>query len=157
MSLKLDNLAAFYREKMEQSAQLPASLDHWIVYYALLTFTVAGFFTIFGRLSQLARLMLSLFVLPGKSVNFSVPGKLMFYQAKVAIPAPHIWPALQNMGTGNGGFGWHRQGVCPSVISCRLLHPACIPHRQQARCFGGRDQVKIQYPHQNLGHGFCRQ
>lgn len=58
---------------MGQSTQLPESLDHWIVNYALLTFTVAGFYTIFGLFLQFARLILSLFVLPGKSVNLPVP------------------------------------------------------------------------------------
>lgn len=73
MSFKLDNLGWFYRGKMEQSTALTESLDHKIVYYTLVTFTVAGFLTILARLVQFARLMLSLFVLPGKSVYLSVP------------------------------------------------------------------------------------
>lgn len=69
MSLKLDSLASFYKEKMASSAPLPESVDHKIVYYTLVTFTVAGFLTIFARLIQFARLMLSLFVLPGRPVG----------------------------------------------------------------------------------------
>ena len=57
---------------MEQTAPLPESLDHWIVYYVLVTFTVAGFLTISAKLVQFLRLMLSLFVLPGKSVYLSL-------------------------------------------------------------------------------------
>ena len=57
---------------MEQTSPLPESLDHWIVYYVLVTFTVAGFLTISARLVQFVRLMLSLFVLPGKSVHLSL-------------------------------------------------------------------------------------
>ena len=72
MSFKLDNLGWFYKENMERTAQLPESLDHWIVYYILVTFTVAGFLTISARLAQFVRLMLSLFVLPGKSVYLSL-------------------------------------------------------------------------------------
>ena len=68
MSYKIDNLGWFYRGKMEQYAALPGSLDNKISYYALLTCTVAGFLTIFARLVQFARLMLSLFVLPGRPV-----------------------------------------------------------------------------------------
>ena len=73
MSLKLDNLAWFYRGKVDQPAALAESLDHKIVYYALVTFTVTGFLTILVRLVQFVRLMLSLFVIPGKPVNSSVP------------------------------------------------------------------------------------
>lgn len=73
MSLKLDNLGWFYRGKMEQSAALPESLDHKIVYYVLVTFTVAGFLTISARFMQFARLMLSLFILPGKPVYSLIP------------------------------------------------------------------------------------
>ena len=68
MSYKLDNLGWFYRSQMEQYATLPGSLDNKISYYALLTCTVAGFFTIVAGLVQFARLMLSLFVLPGRPV-----------------------------------------------------------------------------------------
>ena len=73
MSFKLDNLGWFYSGKMEQSTSLPKFLDHKIVYYVLVTFTVAGFLTVAARLIQFARLMLSLFVLPGKSVYFDPP------------------------------------------------------------------------------------
>lgn len=72
MSFKLDNLGWFYRGKMEQNAALPESLDHKIVYFTLVTFTVAGFLTIFARLVQSARLILSLFVLPGRPVYLFV-------------------------------------------------------------------------------------
>ena len=58
---------------MEGKGSLPESLDHWIVYYMLVTFTVAGFLTISATLFQFVRLMLSLFVLPGKSVYLSRP------------------------------------------------------------------------------------
>ena len=71
MSSKLDNLGWYYRGIMEQTA-LPESLDHWIVYYVLVTFTVAGLFTISARLIQFVRLMLSLFVLPGEPVSLSL-------------------------------------------------------------------------------------
>ena len=68
MSYKLDDLGWFYREMMEPYAALPGSLDNKISHYALLTCTVAGFFTIVAGLVQLARLVLSLFVLPGRPV-----------------------------------------------------------------------------------------
>ena len=71
MSSKLDNLGWYYRGIMEQTV-LPESLDHWIVYYVLVTFTVAGLFTISARLIQFVRLMLSLFVLPGEPVSLSL-------------------------------------------------------------------------------------
>ena len=73
MPMELDNLARFYRRNMENSTPLPKSLDHPVVYYLLVTFTVAGFFTVFARLIQFIRLMLSLFLLPGKPVIFSLP------------------------------------------------------------------------------------
>lgn len=72
MSFKLDNLGWFYRGKTEQAAAIPESLDHKIVYYILVSFTVAGFLTIFARLVQFARLLLSLFILPGRPVYSSV-------------------------------------------------------------------------------------
>ena len=68
MSYNLDNLGWFYRGKMGPYATLSGSLDNKFSHYALLTCTVAGFFTIFAGLVQFARLMLSLFILPGKSV-----------------------------------------------------------------------------------------
>ena len=68
MSYNLDNLGWFYRGKMEQYAILPSSLDNKIAYYALLVCSVAGLFTIVAGLLQFARLMLSLFVLPGRPV-----------------------------------------------------------------------------------------
>ena len=73
MSFKLDNLAWFYRGKMEQSTALSESLDQKIIYYALVTFTVTGFLTIFTEIIQLARLMLSLFLLPGRPVSQNFP------------------------------------------------------------------------------------
>ena len=73
MSFMLESLASFYREKMGSSAPLPESMDHKIVYYTLVTFTVAGFLAIFARLLQFVRLILSLFVLPGRPVYFFVP------------------------------------------------------------------------------------
>lgn len=79
------------------------------------------------------------------------------HHTKIALSAPHIWPTLQNMGTYHGSFGWHWQGICPAAISCRLLHPTRVPHGQQARCSGSRDQVQIQHLHQSLGHGFRSQ
>lgn len=69
MSFKLDNLGWPYRGKMEQSATLPESLDHKIIYYALISFTVIGFLTISARLIQFVRLLLSLFVLPGEPLR----------------------------------------------------------------------------------------
>lgn len=158
MSLKLDSLASFYKGKMASSAPLPESMDHKIVYYTLVTFTVAGFLTIFARLIQFARLMLSLFVLPGRPVGILLCSQQMqFNQAKVAISAPHLWPTLQNMGTRHRSFGRHWQGVRPPAIPCRLLHPPRIPHCQQARRFSNRNQNKIQHPHQNSGHGLWSQ
>lgn len=71
MSSKLDNLGWYYRGIMEQTV-LPESLDHWIVYYVLVTFTIVGFFTISARLIHFVRLMLSLFVLPGEPVSLSL-------------------------------------------------------------------------------------
>ena len=68
MSYKLDNLGWFYRGNMEPYAALPDSLDNKVSYYALLTCSVAGFLTIFAGLVQFARLILSLFILPGKPV-----------------------------------------------------------------------------------------
>lgn len=73
MSSKLDNFAWFYRGKMEHSTALSESLDHNIVYYILVASTTVGFLTIFARLIQFARLLLSLFVLPGTPVFFSIP------------------------------------------------------------------------------------
>ena len=58
---------------METAAESSESLDHKIVYYILVTFTVAGFLTILTQFVQFARLMLSLFVLPGKPVCLSIP------------------------------------------------------------------------------------
>ena len=72
MFFKLDNLGWFYRGKMEQNAALPESLDHNIIYYTLATFTVVGFLTIFATLVQSARLILSLFILPGTPVYLFV-------------------------------------------------------------------------------------
>jgi len=45
------------------------SLDHKIVYALLVACTVTGFFAIALYIVQFIRLMLSLFVLPGKSVR----------------------------------------------------------------------------------------
>ncbi len=73
MSSRLNNLAWFYQGKMEQSSALTESLDHQIVYYVLVTFTVVGFLTIFSRIIQFARLMLSLYILPGTPVHPSIP------------------------------------------------------------------------------------
>lgn len=156
MSFKLDNLGWFYRGKMGQPDALPESLDHKFVYYILVTFTVVGFLAIFTRLVQFARLIFSLFVLPGRPVCPSVPVSA-FHETNIVLSAPHIWPALQNMGTRHGSFGWHWQGICPSAVSRWLLHPSRVAHRQQARCSGSRDQVQIQYRHQNPGHGLRSQ
>lgn len=157
MSSKLYNLAWFYRGKMDQSTVLSESLDHKIIYFLLVTSTVAGFLTIFTKFIQFVRLMLSLFVLPGKPVYLSLPVKCSSIRLKVVFPAPHIWPAFQNVGPRHGSFGWHWQGVCPSAFSRWLLHPSRVPHRQQTRSFSSRDQVQIQYLHQNPGHGLWSQ
>ena len=73
MSSRLDNLAWFYRGNMEQSSALSESLDHKIVYYILVTCTVVGFLTIFSRIIQFARLVLSLYIFPGTPVYPSIP------------------------------------------------------------------------------------
>ncbi len=54
---------------MEQLTGVQESLDHKIVYALLVTCTVTGFFAIALYIVQFIRLMLSLFVLPGKSVR----------------------------------------------------------------------------------------
>ena len=54
---------------MEHATGVQESLDHKIFHYLMVTFTVVGFFAIFLRLAQAIRLLLSLFVLPGKSVR----------------------------------------------------------------------------------------
>lgn len=79
MSPALDNLGWFYRGKMEQATGVPESLDHKIVYTMLVTFTVTGFVAMAFYAMQFIRLMLSLFVLPGKPVSsitssVNVPG-----------------------------------------------------------------------------------
>ncbi len=48
---------------------VPESLDYKIVYALLVACTVTGFFAIALYIVQFIRLMLSLFVLPGKSVR----------------------------------------------------------------------------------------
>ena len=69
MAPSLENLGWFYKGKAEQAVGKAESLDHKIVYLLLVLFTVTGFFTILTRLYQYARLITSLFVLPGKSVR----------------------------------------------------------------------------------------
>ncbi len=64
-----DNLGWFNRGKMEQVMGVPESLDYKIVYALLVACTVTGFFAIALYIVQFIRLMLSLFVLPGKSVR----------------------------------------------------------------------------------------
>ena len=68
MSSNLDQLRSLYRGNMEQPATLPESL-----FYILVTFTVVGFLTISARLIQFVRLILSLFVLPGRPVYLPAP------------------------------------------------------------------------------------
>ena len=82
MSSRIDKLAWFYRGKMDQSSALPESLHHKIVYYLLVTFTVVGFLTISSRLIQFTRLMLSLFIIPGKPVYSSPPPNLVLIRLK---------------------------------------------------------------------------
>jgi len=53
---------------MQQASTVPESFDHRVVYFLLVTFTVAGFFAVALYITHFLRLMLSLFVLPGKSV-----------------------------------------------------------------------------------------
>lgn len=72
MPLELDKLGWFYRGKGEQATGTPESLNHTIVYFLLATFTVTGFFTISLYIFHFSRLILSLFILPGKSVRLDV-------------------------------------------------------------------------------------
>jgi len=53
---------------MEQATGAQESLDHKITHALLVAFTVTGFFAIGTYVVQFMRLMLSLFVLPGKPV-----------------------------------------------------------------------------------------
>ena len=69
MAFELDNLGWFYRGKMEQSSTIPESLNHKIVYFLLVTFTITGFLTISSYIFRFSRLTFSLFILPGKSVR----------------------------------------------------------------------------------------
>ena len=68
MAPSLDNLGWFYRGKVEQAAGMSESLDHKIIYSLLTVLTAIGFGVTFSTLFQLARLLCSLFVLPGKPV-----------------------------------------------------------------------------------------
>ncbi len=68
MAPSLDNLGWFYRGKVEQAAGMSEPLDHKIIYSLLTVFTAIGFYVTFSTLFQLARLVCSLFVLPGKPV-----------------------------------------------------------------------------------------
>lgn len=70
MSSSLDNLGWFYRGKVEQATGIKETLDHKIVYALLVTFTVTGFLAIASYIVQFIRLLLSLFVLPGKPVRY---------------------------------------------------------------------------------------
>lgn len=69
MASSFDNLGWFYRGRREQATTVPESLDHKIMYLLLATFTVTGFFATSLYVVQLIRLILSLFILPGKSVR----------------------------------------------------------------------------------------
>lgn len=71
MAPSLDNLGWFYRGKVQQATGVGESLDQTIIYLCLVTFTVAGFFAIGLYVFQFIRLLLSLFVLPGKPVRLS--------------------------------------------------------------------------------------
>ena len=64
MAPSLDNLGWFYRGKVEQAAGMSERLDHKIIYIL----AAIGFGVTFSTLFQLARLVCSLFVLPGKPV-----------------------------------------------------------------------------------------
>ena len=68
MAPSLDNLGWFYRGKVEQTTGMSEPLDHKIIYSLLTVFTAIGFYVTFSTLFQLARLVFSLFVLPGKPV-----------------------------------------------------------------------------------------
>jgi len=76
MAPSLDDLGYFYGKKMDQATGVQESFDHKVLHALLVTCTVTGFFAIALYTIQFMRLMLSLFVLPGKSVcQISILGR----------------------------------------------------------------------------------
>jgi len=67
MAQSWENIVWFYSGKL--SKQTPESLDHKIFYGLLSLFTLTGFLYLLYLLVQFTRLLLSLFVLPGKPVR----------------------------------------------------------------------------------------
>lgn len=63
------NMGWYWRGRTEQEFETPESLAHKIIYSMLVTFTLTGFLLFLAWSVRLVRLLLSLFVLPGKPVS----------------------------------------------------------------------------------------
>lgn len=68
MAPDLDSRGWYHGKELEQATGIQESLNHKMLYALLATCTATGFVAIAAYLVQFIRLMLSLFVLPGKSV-----------------------------------------------------------------------------------------
>ena len=65
----LDDLLRSYRRQMGFQSGEPEPMQQSLLYYLLACSTITGLGFICWRLSQFIRLLLSLFILPGKSVS----------------------------------------------------------------------------------------
>ena len=145
MASIFESLSWFHSGKMQPTTDVPESFDHRIVYFLLVTFTVTGFLTFSLYVTHFTRLVLSLFILPGRSVCTNFPSSSFYIRLK-SSSAPYIRSTLEIMGSCHWSFRWYWERVCDPALSSRLFNSPRLSYCLKARYVGCRNQIEVQHP-----------